>query len=173
MAVIFEDLKGKHVLITGGTGGIGGGVSPAFAQQGSRVSILGRDAERGQGLADKCNAEGGDVHYYQVDVMDTDKLVDAACREIVRYTADRQPVLIFASGVKHGEHIASVLRDKHDAQVAAVFGETLPGFRDQALEDFRAGQLKYLLNVNVLTTGFDAPNIDCVAMVRPTMSPGL
>jgi DNA repair protein RadD len=27
--------------------------------------------------------------------------------------------------------------------------------------------------VNVLTTGFDAPNIDCVAMLRPTLSPGL
>ncbi len=33
--------------------------------------------------------------------------------------------------------------------------------------------LKYLCNVNVLTTGFDAPNVDCIAMLRPTMSPGL
>ena len=38
---------------------------------------------------------------------------------------------------------------------------------------FRRGELKYLANVNVLTTGFDAPHIDCVALVRPTMSPGL
>jgi DNA repair protein RadD len=45
--------------------------------------------------------------------------------------------------------------------------------RDQTLEDFKNGNLKYLVNVNVLTMGFDAPNIDCVAMVRPTMSPGL
>ena len=29
------------------------------------------------------------------------------------------------------------------------------------------------MNVNVLTTGFDAPNIDCIAMLRPTNSPGL
>ena len=33
--------------------------------------------------------------------------------------------------------------------------------------------MKYLVNVNVLTTGFDAPNIDCVALLRPTNSPGL
>jgi NAD(P)-dependent dehydrogenase (short-subunit alcohol dehydrogenase family) len=39
MSTIFEDLKGKHVLITGGTGGIGGGLTPAFAQQGSIVSV--------------------------------------------------------------------------------------------------------------------------------------
>jgi len=41
------------------------------------------------------------------------------------------------------------------------------------LNAFKAGKLKYLVNVNVLTTGFDAPNIDCVALLRPTMSPGL
>jgi len=33
--------------------------------------------------------------------------------------------------------------------------------------------LKYLVNVNVLTTGFDAPNVDCVVLLRPTASPGL
>jgi len=33
--------------------------------------------------------------------------------------------------------------------------------------------LKFVCNVECLTTGFDAPNIDCVALLRPTMSPGL
>ena len=49
--------------------------------------------------------------------------------------------------------------------VAMVFGETASGVRDQALSAFREGELKYLVNVNVLAMGFDAPNIDCVAMV--------
>ena len=34
-------------------------------------------------------------------------------------------------------------------------------------------KLKYLANVNVLTTGFDAPNTDCIVLLRPTNSPGL
>lgn len=45
--------------------------------------------------------------------------------------------------------------------------------RQDVLARFRVGDLKYLANVNVLTTGFDAPHIDCVALVRPTLSPGL
>jgi len=106
-------------------------------------------------------------------LMNTDDLVDAACREIVDRTRDRKSVLIFSSGVKHGEHIAEVLREKHGAQVGTVFGDTLDFERNSTLADFKAGKIKYLVNVNVLTTGFDAPNIDCVAMVRPTMSPGL
>jgi NAD(P)-dependent dehydrogenase (short-subunit alcohol dehydrogenase family) len=76
MNAIFADLKGKHVLITGGTGGIGGGLTPAFAQQGSTISVLGRDAEKGQALADQCNTAGGNVHYYQCDVTDTEHLVN-------------------------------------------------------------------------------------------------
>ena len=75
MRAVYNDLKDKHVLITGGTGGIGGGITPAFAEQGARVSILGRDPAKGRNLADACNAKGGKVSYYQVDVMETDRLV--------------------------------------------------------------------------------------------------
>ena len=78
-----------------------------------------------------------------------------------------------ASGVRHGQHIASVLQERHHVECGFVCGETLPFERDSLLRRFREGRLKYLCNVNVLTTGFDAPNIDCVALLRPTLSPGL
>ena len=107
------------------------------------------------------------------DLMNTETRVASACGEIVEQTSSRRSVLIFAAGVAHGRHIAEVLRGKFGATVATVFGETPPGERDEVLSDFKAGKIRYLVNVNVLTTGFDAPNIDCVAMLRPTMSPGL
>jgi len=107
------------------------------------------------------------------DLMDDKERVQAACDEIIQYTRNRSSCLVFATGVKHGKHIAEVLRSRHGAEVETVFGDTLTGVRDQVLEDFRDGRVKYLVNVNVLTTGFDAPNIDCVALVRPTLSPGL
>ncbi len=106
------------------------------------------------------------------DLMDEKKLVEAACNEILSYTHDRKSVLIFASGIRHGNHIADVLRHL-GVQVETVFGDTLSFERDRRLKEFREGALKYLVNVQVLTTGFDAPNIDCVALLRPTMSPGL
>jgi len=107
------------------------------------------------------------------DLMNTDDRVESACGEIVEHTAKRQSVLIFASGVPHGQHIAEVMREISGAEVGAVFGDTHNLERDRVLSDFKAGKIKYLVNVNVLTTGFDAPNIDCVAMIRPTLSPGL
>jgi DNA repair protein RadD len=120
------------------------------------------------------HVRGGEYIAGEVEeLMDTDNLVLSACREIVEHARDRKSVLIFGSGVKHGMHIADVLRSRHKVECGFVCGETLPFERDEALRRFRTGDLKFLCNVNVLTTGFDAPNIDCVALVRPTLSPGL
>ena len=107
------------------------------------------------------------------DLMDTDELVQSACREIIEQTQARRSVLVFTTGVRHGEHVAEVLRGMTSGQVATVFGETADDERAHVLSDFKTGTIKYLVNVNVLTMGFDAPSIDCVAMVRPTLSPGL
>jgi len=52
-----------------------------------------------------------------------------------------------------------------------VFGETLTYVRDAITSDFKAGRIRFLVNVNVLAVGFDAPNIDCVVMLCPTASP--
>ena len=106
-------------------------------------------------------------------LMDQETLVRSACAEIVERTVSRNACLIFASGVRHGQHIIDMLEREHGIECGFVCGETPTAERDATLGRFKAGQLKFLCNVNVLTTGFDAPRIDCVALVRPTMSPGL
>jgi len=116
---------------------------------------------------------GGEFIAGEVEaLMDDDSLVRSACREIVDHTRDRHSVLIFAAGVQHAEHAQRVLGE-YGQQCGFVCGDTLPFDRAETLRGFRKGELKYLVNVNVLTTGFDAPNIDCVALLRPTNSPGL
>ena len=111
----------------------------------------------------------GDVE----DLMDQDRLVQSACAEIVTLAFDRRSCLIFAAGITHGQHVARVLQEMSGQEVGFVCGDTPTGERDELLRRFRNGDLRYLANVNVLTTGFDAPNVDCVALLRPTMSPGL
>lgn len=106
-------------------------------------------------------------------LMDQDELVVRSTAEIIEQTRDRRACLIFASGVQHGAHIARVMSENHGAECGFVTGETPVPMRDLTLQRFRGGDLHYLVNVNVLTTGFDAPNIDCVALLRPTLSPGL
>lgn len=131
--------------------------------------------------AGKAKADTNDLHVRAgefmadevEDLMDQDGLVQSACAEIVEHTSGRQACLIFASGVKHGQHIVETLHREHGLECGFVSGETPIPERDATLGRFRRGELKYLCNMNVLTTGFDAPHIDCVSLVRPTMSPGL
>jgi DNA repair protein RadD len=119
------------------------------------------------------HTRGGEFIAGEVEaLMDDDGLVQSACREIVEQTRDRNSVLIFAASVQHAQHVQRVLGDM-GYECGFVCGESTGIFRDDILRRFKDGDLKFLVNVNVLTTGFDAPNIDCVALLRPTNSPGL
>lgn len=100
-------------------------------------------------------------------VMETHAL-QAACGQLIEYTQDRKSVLIFAASVQHAWAITWEIEG-----CWGVFGDTPTAKRREAIEKFRSGEIKYLVNVNVLSTGFDAPNVDAVAMMRPTLSPGL
>jgi len=116
---------------------------------------------------------GGEFISDEVEhLMDDDDLVQSACSEIVECTKDRHSVLLFASGVNHGRHVQRML-ESWGHECGFVCGETPSTERTEVLKKFRDGGLKYLVNINVLTTGFDAPNIDAVVLLRPTNSPGL
>jgi DNA repair protein RadD len=104
-----------------------------------------------------------------VDTSDKNRMVAA---EIVRLGHTRKSWLVFCAGVAHAQHIAEALQAQ-GITTECVTGETPSAERDRILTDFKAGRITALTNANVLTTGFDAPGIDLVAMLRPTMSPGL
>lgn len=107
------------------------------------------------------------------NAFDTIDNVTAACAEIVAKCSDRHSVLVFSAGVAHAEHIAETLRTLTGEKVAVITGETFPLERSATLSDFKRGQLRWLVNCDVLTTGFDAPCIDAICVLRATMSPGL
>lgn len=83
---------------------------------------------------------------------------------------NRKGVMIFSSSVKHAEEIMSYL-PTNDARV--VLGDTEMSERNEIVEDFKKKKFKYLVNVSVLTTGFDAPHVDVIAILRPTESNSL
>ena len=105
--------------------------------------------------------------------FDTDEVVESACAEIAAETRSRRSTLIFAAGIAHGRHVVHELRERHGIECGWIDGTTPARERESTIERFRSGELRCLANVNVLTTGFDAPNVDCVALLRPTASPGL
>ncbi len=83
---------------------------------------------------------------------------------------DRKGIMIFSSTVNHAKEILEYLPEG-EAQI--ILGDTDETSRDQIINDFKDKKIKYLVNVSVLTTGFDAPHVDVIAILRPTDSVSL
>lgn len=86
--------------------------------------------------------------------------------------ADRQHWIVFACTIEHAAEICHEL-NKHGISNHLVTGQTPKRTREAMLEEFRAGKVRALVNVGVLTTGVDLPLIDCIVLLRPTASTGL
>lgn len=104
--------------------------------------------------------------------MDKEALISGALDEVQKFAADRKKLLFFCAGVKHAKSVTEALRER-GVSAELVTGKTPNGERDRIIRRFKAGKFRALVNVSVLTTGFDAPDIDCLVMLRPTKSTGL
>ncbi|EGR2693076.1 DEAD/DEAH box helicase [Vibrio parahaemolyticus] len=106
-----------------------------------------------------------------------DMVIDKAKRatpqiveQIIQYARERKGVMIFAATVRHAQEIHGLLPE---GETAIVIGDTPTPKRDAIIQAFKNREIKYLVNVSVLTTGFDAPHVDLIAILRPTESVSL
>jgi DNA repair protein RadD len=103
-------------------------------------------------------------------LKDQKRITPLIINNIVEMAADRKGVMIFTSSVRHAEEILRALPPRISAMVV---GDTEEKERDEIIAAFKAQKLKFLVNVSVLTTGFDAPHVDVIALLRPTESASL
>ncbi|CAH1531956.1 putative DNA repair helicase RadD [Vibrio rotiferianus] len=106
-----------------------------------------------------------------------DMVIDKAKRatpqiveQIIQYANERKGVMVFAATVRHAQEIHGLLPE---GETAIVIGDTPTPERDAIIQSFKNREIKYLVNVSVLTTGFDAPHVDLIAILRPTESVSL
>jgi len=102
------------------------------------------------------------------DKFDRDNITEAAVLESMHYGKNYHHWLCFAIDIKHAENIA----ERFNAHgIAAIAVHSKMKGREEAIEGFKAGKYRVLVNVDILTTGFDFPAIDMIIMLRHTMSP--
>lgn len=126
-----------------------------------------------QGDTEKIGIQGGEFKIKEAeDEFDRQEMTNEAVQEMLKYGKSYRSWIIFCITVEHAEHVRDTLRE-WDIPAETVSEKTPDGERARILRDFKEGRIKAVTNVNVLTTGFDNPNIDMLVMLRPTMSPGL
>ncbi len=119
----------------------------------------------------KVKITAGDFNAKQLEAAsNVDSITRAAVQETIYYGAERAHWLFFTAGIDHCEAVAECL-EQHGVTVDFVHSKRTKAENDKALADFKAGNVRALVNANKLTTGFNFPGIDLIAMLRATQSP--
>lgn len=98
------------------------------------------------------------------------RLTSHIVADFVARCYDRRAVLIFASTIKHAEEILASLPPEKSALLT---GGATKKERTELINSFKSGNIKYMVNVGILTTGFDYPELDAIVIMRPSESAGL
>lgn len=116
---------------------------------------------------------GGEFVQKQLQsAVDKERLTYEAVRETIALGQNRRYWLVFAAGVEHAIHVRDAF-DSFGVPAAVIHSKCTDEERAEALAGHRSGRYRVIVNNNVLTTGYDFPDIDLIAVLRPTKSPGL
>lgn len=83
--------------------------------------------------------------------------------------APSKKAIVFASGVRHAEHLSLSFRQA-GVKTAVIVGTTPASERTDILTKFSTGEIKVIVNVGVLTEGFDEPSVEAIILAKPTRS---
>lgn len=119
---------------------------------------------------DKVHIHGGEFVLDELqDAVGGYDTTYAACREAVELGQDRNHWLVFAAGVEHAKLAGKILNEM-GVPTVVIHNKMSDDERDEAIRDFKAGKYRAAVNNNILTTGFDFPEIDMIVVLRPTNS---
>ena len=122
---------------------------------------------------DGVKKRGGDYIESELQAaVDTKPQNIGTVQESIKLAGSRKSWLFFCVGIDHAYHIRDELRAE-GITAETITGKTPQGERAEIIDNFKAGRIQALTNANVLTTGFDHPDLDIIVMLRPTMSPSL
>ena len=161
----------------------------AFASDDPEAVIRELQAMRVLAQADHRTIEGGSFHLSDAEVLQsretpwlpssveeriahdtnrTRRIIDAYREQI----GPESPTLIFATSVEHSRTVAALL-SSIGIRARAVSATTDTSVRRRIVEEFRAGEIKALVNYGIFREGFDAPKTRAIIVARPVYSPNL
>lgn len=89
--------------------------------------------------------------------------------DVVARALNRNKVIFFAATVKHAEEILASL----PVGISAMVSGNKASERDKVIRDYKSGKIRYIVNCEILTVGFDDPMTDTIAILRKTESSSL
>ncbi|MCF8567027.1 DEAD/DEAH box helicase [Alicyclobacillus tolerans] len=114
----------------------------------------------------------GDYNVQDLSLAMNHDIALNAVVEAVTVNAKHRKSIVFAVDVKHANALAQRFK-LAGYKAAAIDGGMKAEERAKILADFAADKIRILVNCQILTEGFDQPDVDCVVIARPTKSQSL
>lgn len=116
---------------------------------------------------------GGEFIAGQLEAAsDKIEITQAAVSLAIARGADRKAWLFFCSGQDHSDHVRDEVR-RQGITCESITSRVPLAEQARIIADFQAGRVRALASANMLTTGFNVPQVDLISMLRPTASAGL
>ena len=121
----------------------------------------------------QCRTTAGDLNQGDLaEVMENERNLQGIAAPTVEICGEKRAI-VFATTVDQAEKLAEILNRYRPDKAAWLCGKTDKEDRRRMLADFKAGKLQFIVNVGVLTEGFDDSGVEVVVMARPTKSRSL
>ena len=122
----------------------------------------------------KINSGGDYVVNSLAKAVDKKSIVSKAVEEAVSiiHAEKRQSIIFFCINIAHGQHVSKELA-QYGIDAPCVTAKTPSRERDRIVEKFKSGELHAICNISVYLEGFNARQVDCIVLLRPTRSKGL
>ena len=115
----------------------------------------------------KVRTHGNDFDMNEVDKIMNKTPVNEAVVKHWQDKAGNRPTVVFSSTVNHAREITETF-NRHCVPAALITGEMDSSTRRQVMEDYACDKIKVLVNISVLTEGWDHPPTSCVILLRPS-----
>ena len=118
----------------------------------------------------KIKRTGGDFAKKELSVVVDSPGRNSLVVQKYQQYADGRPGIVFAVDIAHAQNLLSEFRKVGISSDLVVSDEDITPERSETIKKFKAGQIQVIVNVMILTEGFDYPDVGCIMMARPTES---
>lgn len=132
--------------------------------------VINQNSEE-QRIIDGLEKRGADGDYAVSEMagrLNSYQNIERLHRSLQTYAGGKKGI-VYAINIEHAQCIAAFYQEK-GLRAVAVSSRTPAVERAQMVQDFKAGRLDCLVNVNLFDEGFDCPDVEFIQMARPTLS---
>jgi DNA repair protein RadD len=146
---------------------------PRAVAEGYLSPLVGVEAETQLDVDDAVELQSGDFAQGAVARLQTEKWLAAVARSLPALAGARRHLAVYCPTVAAARRAAETITAATGWAAEVLTGGAALTLRQDVLGRFATGQLRVLCSVDMLTTGFDLPALDCIVALRPTLSSSL